>query len=80
MMQLELRVEDCPNLSVCGMAQRLEPDAEFKLVRGGSSGVESFSVTREEAAVMMLMRRGCPQSVASFGLDEQIAALTTQLN
>ena len=44
------------------------------------SGVESFSVTREEAAVMMLMRRGCPQSEASFGIDEQIAALTTQLN
>ncbi|MEO0707810.1 MAG: hypothetical protein AAF050_19400 [Cyanobacteria bacterium J06649_5] len=32
MQQLELRVEDCPNLSVCGIAQRLEPDAEFELV------------------------------------------------
>ena len=55
MQQLELRVEDCPNLSVCGMAQRLEPDAEFELVRGGSSGVDSFSVTRQEAAIMMLI-------------------------
>ena len=55
MQQLELRVEDCPNFSVCGMAQRLEPDAEFELVRGGSSGVDSFSVTRQEAAIMMLI-------------------------
>ncbi|MEO0521127.1 MAG: hypothetical protein AAF171_27990 [Cyanobacteria bacterium P01_A01_bin.116] len=80
MQQLELRVEDCPNLSVCGMAQRLEPDAEFELVRGGSSGVVPITVTRRTAAAMMLMRRGCPQSLSSFGLDEQIAALTTQLN
>lgn len=80
MQQLELCVEDCPNREVCGIAQRLEPDAEFELMRGGSSGVESFSVTRQEAAIMMLMRRGCPQPVSSFGLDEQIAALTTQLN
>ncbi|MEL7144581.1 MAG: hypothetical protein AAFZ17_17210 [Cyanobacteria bacterium J06650_10] len=62
------------------MAQRLEPDAEFELVRGGSAGgVESFSVTRQEAAIMMLMCRGCPQPASSFGLDEQIAALNDQL-
>ena len=79
MQQLELRVEDCPNLSVCGMAQRLEPDAEFELVRGGSSGVVPITVTRRTAAAMMLMRRGCPQPASSFCLDEQIAALNGQL-
>ena len=29
---------------------------------------------------MMLMSRGCPQSVEAFGLDDQIAALTTELS
>lgn len=80
MQQVELRVEDCPNVNVCGVAHRLESDAEFELVRGGSSGVESFSVTRQEAAIMMLMRRGCPQSVESFGLDDQIATLAARLS
>ncbi len=81
MQQVELRVEDCPNVDVCGMAQRLEPDAEFELVRGGSAGgVESFSVTRQEAAIMMLMRRGCPQPASSFGIDEHIATLNEQLS
>ena len=79
MQQVELRVEDCPNVDVCGMAQRLEPDAEFELVRGGSAGgVESFSVTRQEAAIMMLMRRGCPQQASSFCLYEQIDDLNAQ--
>ncbi|MEO0707811.1 MAG: hypothetical protein AAF050_19405 [Cyanobacteria bacterium J06649_5] len=41
--------------------------------------MESFSVTRQEAAIMMLMRRGCPQPASSFCLDEQIAALNGQL-
>lgn len=81
MQQVELRLEDCPNVGVCGMAQRLEPDAEFELVRGGSAGgVETFSVTRQEAAIMMLMRRGCPQPVSFFGLNEQVATLSEQLN
>ncbi|MEL6161959.1 MAG: hypothetical protein AAFR18_22345 [Cyanobacteria bacterium J06627_32] len=80
MQQTELRVEDCPNLNVCGLAQRLEPEAEFELICAGSSGVVPITATRRTAAAMMLMRRGCPQSVASFGLDDQIAALTTQLN
>ncbi|MEL6940122.1 MAG: hypothetical protein AAFO84_13105 [Cyanobacteria bacterium J06598_1] len=80
MQQLELRVEDCPNLSVCGVAQRLEPDVEFELICAGSSGVTPITTTRRAAAVMMLMHRGCPQSVDSFGLDAQIAALTTELS
>ena len=80
MQQTELRVEDCPNLSVCGVAQRLEPDTEFELICAGSSGVTSISTTRRAAAVMMLMRRGCPQSVEAFGLVDQIAALTTELS
>ena len=79
MQQVELRVEDCPNLKVCGMAQRLEPEAEFELICAGSSGVVPITTTRRAAAVMMLMRRGCPQSARFFGLDEQITALTTEL-
>lgn len=78
--QLELRVEDCPNMSVCGLAQRLEPEAEFELICAGSSGVVPITATRRTAAAMMLMRRGCPQSVEAFGLDDQIAALTTELS
>lgn len=80
MQQVSLRIEDCPNLKVCGVAQRLEPEAEFELICAGSSGVTPITTTRRTAAVMMLMHRGCPQSVASFGLDEQITALTTGLN
>ena len=79
MQQADLRVEDCPNLSVCGVAQRLEPEAEFELVRAGTSGTEHFSVTRREAAAMMLMSRGSPQPVASFGVGEAIAELSEQL-
>lgn len=79
MQQVELRVEDCPNLNVCGVAQRLEPDTEFELICAGSSGVAPISTTRRAAAVMMLMHRGCPQSVEAFGLADQIAALTTEL-
>jgi len=79
MQQVELRVEDCPNLKVCGMAQRLEPEAEFELICAGSSVVVPITTTRRTAAIMMLMRRGCPQSVASFGLEEQITTLTTDL-
>lgn len=54
------------------------PNSE--LVRSGSSGIETFSVNRQEAAILMLMRRGCSQPLASFGLDEQIAQLSEQLN
>ncbi|MGC1309367.1 MAG: hypothetical protein WA885_19270 [Phormidesmis sp.] len=80
MQQVELRVEDCPNLNVCGVAQRLEPDAEFELVCAGSSGVASISTTRRAAAVMMLMNRGCPQPVEAFGLADQIATLVVELS
>ena len=80
MQQAELRVGNCPNLAVCGIAQRLEPDAEFELVRSGSSGIETISVNRQSAAVMMLMRRGYSQSLSSFSLYEQITHLSEQLN
>lgn len=80
MQQAELRVEDCPNLQTCGVAHRLEPDAEFELVRGGSEGEERFGVTRRNAAAMMLLSRGCSQVVASFGVSEQIAELNEQLS
>ncbi len=61
MQQTELRVEECPNLSVCGVAYRLEPTTEFELIRGGQAPVR---VTRQRAAAMMLMNRGCAQAVA----------------
>ena len=80
MQQSELRVEDCPNLGVCGVAQRLEPDVEFELICAGSSGVAPISTTRRRAAVMMLMHRGCPQPVEAFGLAAQIATLTAELS
>lgn len=79
MQQAELRVENCPNVNVCGVAQRLDPEAEFELICAGSSGVTPITTTRRAAAAMMLMRRGCPQSVESFGIDDQIAVLTTEL-
>ena len=80
MQQLDLRVEDCPNLGVCGVAQRLEPDVEFELICAGSSGVVPISTTRRAAAVMMLMHRGCPQPLEAFGLAAQIAAITAELS
>lgn len=73
--QPSLQVEDCPNLETCGIAQRLEPDAEFELVQYGN---ERIGMTRRRAAAMMLMSRGCPQPVESFGVGEAIAELSEQ--
>lgn len=78
--QVEIRVEDCPNFQICGAAQRLEPDVEFELICAGSSGVAPISTTRRRAAVMLLLHRGCPQSLESFGLEAKITALTTGLS
>lgn len=48
--------------------------------RCGTSGEERFVMTRQSAAAMMLMSRGCLQPVAAFGVSEQIAELREQLS
>nr|AAT41926.1 hypothetical protein [Fremyella diplosiphon Fd33] len=40
---------------------------------------ETFRTTRREAAVMMLMSRGCPQSAELLGLTAQMAAIAASV-
>lgn len=77
--QVSLSVEDCPNRETCRAALGLGPEADFELTRVGFSGAERYRTTRRQLAQRMLMSRGCPQPLESFGLSEQIAELVEQL-
>jgi hypothetical protein len=78
------------NYRSCGAATRLTDDEEFELVRVRAEGwqrwlehrarfreneLECIQLTRRQAAVAMLTRRGCSQSPESLGL----AALVERL-
>lgn len=72
---------ECPNYKVCGHATELTPEEAFELVRvreieeqerheRSQQIYETIRVTRHQAAVMMLMARGNPQTPDSLGLSE----------
>lgn len=59
----------CENYEACGAAQGYPVGARFDLARAGADGSrETWQVDRTAAAVGMLMMRGAPQTLASFGL------------
>ncbi|BAT56797.1 hypothetical protein NOS3756_58090 (plasmid) [Nostoc sp. NIES-3756] len=77
----------CLNYDTCGGAIELTPDEEIELIcvreLENERIQECFRVTRRQAAVMMLMSRGCPQTPESLGVTAQkqeIAACVEQLH
>ncbi|BAT56968.1 hypothetical protein NOS3756_59800 (plasmid) [Nostoc sp. NIES-3756] len=84
----------CLNYETCGAATKLTPDEEIELIRVREIEIrsrrerrqrvqETIRTTRRQAAVMMLMSRGCPQNAESLGVTAQmqeIAACVEQLH
>lgn len=78
---------ECLNYKTCGSAMKLSPDEEIELIRvrllEQERLRETFRITRRQAAIMMLMARGCPQTALSLGVTERmdaIASLVEQLH
>jgi hypothetical protein len=90
MFQPGLEPIDCPNYRTCGSASELTPEEEVELIRVRQVQqqqaqqeweliLERFRISRREAAVMMLMARGYPQSLDDFGILEFMDSIQTQL-
>ncbi|BAZ03039.1 hypothetical protein NIES37_70520 (plasmid) [Tolypothrix tenuis PCC 7101] len=90
MLQPGLDPSECLNYKTCGAATKLTPDEEIELIRVRQIAAqerqqeweriqETFRTTRREAAVMMLMSRGCPQSAESLGVAAQMAAIAASV-
>lgn len=60
--------ENCDNYDVCRGSLRMPPDSPF-LVRMEQ---QTIPMTRQEAAYIMLMRRGCPQSLESLEITSAL--------
>lgn len=85
MLQPELEPTACPNYQVCGSTLELMPDEEVELVRVPAQQQETegqrqhvqerIRVSRSRAAVMMLMARGCPQTLESLGVVDLLASI-----
>ncbi|BAU15917.1 hypothetical protein LEP3755_64830 (plasmid) [Leptolyngbya sp. NIES-3755] len=90
MMQPGLEPQDCPNIKTCGLVTTLTPEEEVELIRVREIQwqqaqeerrrvEERIWVTRHRAAIMMLMARGCSQTLESLGITEPIAEIATHL-
>ncbi|WP_375515992.1 hypothetical protein [uncultured Nostoc sp.] len=70
---------ECLNYKTCGSAIKLSPDEEIELIRFRELEQEriqeTLRTTRREAAIMMLMARGCPQTAQSLGVTTQMQAI-----
>lgn len=75
---------DCLNYKTCGSGLQLTPDEELELVRIRSEQMRQYQerirLTHRSAAIMMLMRRGCPQSPELLGVVFAIEAIATTLD
>ena len=79
MLQPGLEAGDCPNYETCGAAQEYEVGELFELVRAGEEGWERIRVTRQQAAIMMLMSRGNPQNLNSLEVNDLISEIELSL-
>lgn len=90
MMQPGLEPKDCPNFKACGSATTLTPEEGVELIRIREIRwqqaqeeyrrlQERIRVTRHRAATMMLMARGCPQTLESLGVTESITGIDAHL-
>jgi len=79
MLQPGLEAGDCPNYETCVAAQKYEVAELFELVRVGEEGWERIRVTRQQAAIMMLMSRGNPQNLNSLDINNLISEIELSL-
>lgn len=74
---------DCLNYKTCGVSVKLSPEEEIEIIRmreeENRRWQESVRTTRRQAARIMLMSRGCPQTTESLGITKQVAELTIAL-
>lgn len=83
-MQPELTTpNDCPNFHNCMALHGLKPDEEGELIRArleqGERVLETIKVNQRQAAGLMLISRGCPQTPESLGVIQALAAVESRL-
>ncbi|BAY59244.1 hypothetical protein NIES2135_61210 (plasmid) [Leptolyngbya boryana NIES-2135] len=83
MMTPGLEANDCPNRRTCGEIVEYTAEERAELIRvevaRGRRRRRRIAVSRHEAAVMMLMARGNPQTLAEFDVPELLTTLTRSL-
>ena len=91
MIQSGINPGNCLNYQTCGSAYELTPDEQLELIQIRQREREEAQqererieeriiISRKQAARMMLISRGCPQSLDSFGITDVIAGLEEQLS
>ncbi|WP_348235339.1 hypothetical protein [Trichocoleus sp. DQ-A3] len=70
-----LQPKDCPNYYVCGAVFEYDADELIELVRVREQREETIRITRTQAAIMMLMSRGNPQSLEDFNIPDLISEI-----
>jgi hypothetical protein len=78
MMQPGLTAEDCPNQDTCGTIRQLTPPERIELYQrraGNGQTPELISISAEQAALLLLHSRGCPQTPTSLGVTATIERL-----
>lgn len=80
MQQPGLTAEDCLNRESCGVLTELTPEEEVELVCIRQERTERIRVRQREAAAMMLLARGCPQTPESLGVTEALATVEARLD
>jgi hypothetical protein len=78
----------CENFLTCGAASKYSQEEEFQILQICQREIAGFEpelyrqiylINRRQAALMMLMQRGFPQSPESLGLLEMIQQLTDKI-
>ncbi|HEY9804822.1 MAG TPA: hypothetical protein V6D25_31100 [Leptolyngbyaceae cyanobacterium] len=81
MLQPGIDPGECLNYDTCGGKSELTPDEEIELIQMQMIEYEripeTIRTTRRQAALMMLMSRGCPQTPESLGVNAQMQAIAT---
>lgn len=71
MLQPGLIANNCPNSDTCGTLLDLTPEQEIDFYRireiEGQQQRERIRINQQQAATLMLLTRGCPQSPSSLG-------------
>ncbi|MBD1906946.1 hypothetical protein H6F53_15840 [Trichocoleus sp. FACHB-832] len=79
MLQPGLEPGDCPNYFTCGAASSYTDEELVELVQVREQQRERIRVTRQQAAIMMLMSRGNPQDLNSLEVNNLISEIELSL-